>query len=109
MRSHKTVTLSVTEAEYSAITEVCYKILFFRTISLFIGVIVEYNITVHVDIVGDIFLLENASVYQRTKHIDPRHHFICDYLEDRTEKTQFVFSEENLADTFTKNLSNGLF
>ena len=35
------------------------------------------------------------------------HHFIRDYVEYGTVKIQFVHSEENLADPFTKNLSNG--
>ena len=39
-QSHKTVTLSVTEAEYSEITEVCCEILFFHAVLLFMGVIV---------------------------------------------------------------------
>ena len=47
---------------------------------------VKYPITVHVDNVGDIFLSENTLVSQRTKHIDMRHNFIFDYVEDRTVK-----------------------
>ena len=54
LRSHKTVTLSVTEAEYSAITDVCCEILFMRVILLFMGVVVEYPIIVHVDKFGSI-------------------------------------------------------
>ena len=52
----KTVTLSVTEAEYLAITEVCYRIIFFRAIVLLIGVVVQYPITMNVDNIGDILL-----------------------------------------------------
>ena len=37
----KTVTLSVIEAEYSEITELCCKILFVRAILLFMGAVVE--------------------------------------------------------------------
>ena len=60
----------------------------------------------HVDNFGAIFLLENTSVSQRKKHIDMRHYFICDYVEYRTVKIQFLCSEENLADPFTENLSD---
>ena len=52
----KTVTLSVTEAEYSAITDVCWKIIFIHAILFFMGVVVEYTIIVHVDNVGDVLL-----------------------------------------------------
>ena len=55
--SQKTVTLSVTEAGYSTITEVYCKMRFFRAISLFMGVVLEFPIAVHVDNLGAIFLL----------------------------------------------------
>ena len=66
----------------------------------------EYPITVNVDNAGDIFLSENTSTYQRTKHMDLRHHFICDYVEDGTVKFKFVCSEGSMLDPFTNNLSN---
>ena len=59
--------------------------------------------------VGAIFLSENTSVSQRTKHIDMCNHFICDYVEYGTVEIQFLHSVENMADTFTKNLNNGPF
>ena len=71
--------------------------------------VVKYPITVHVDNVGAIFLSENTSVYQKTTHIDVRHHFIRGYVEDVSVKIKFVHSEENLAYPFTKDLSNGTF
>ena len=70
------------------------------------GVVVGYPIIVHVDNIGYIFLSEKVSAYQRTKHIDVRHHFICDYVEDGTVKIQFFRSEENMGYQFTKTLSN---
>ena len=66
LQIQKTVPLSVTEAEYSSITEVRCEILFPHDILLLMGVVVEYPITVHVDNTGYIFLLENTSVSQRT-------------------------------------------
>ena len=59
-------------------------------ILLFVGVVAEYPITVHVDKFGAIFLLENTLVSQKMKHIDVCHHFIHDYIEDRIVKTIFV-------------------
>ena len=74
------------------------------------GVVVELCITAHVDNVEAIFLSENTSVSQQTKHIDVCRHFICDYVEDRTEKIQFFRSIPKMADpSFTKTLSNGPF
>ena len=72
-------------------------------------VIFEYPITMKVDNVGSIFLLDTTLVFQRTNHIDVSHHFICDYVDDGTLKIHFLCSEENLTDSFTKNLSDGTF
>ena len=77
-QSQNISTLFVIEAEYSEIMEVCCKILSIRNILLFMGVVVEYPITVHVDDVGAIFLSDNTSVSQWTKHIGVYHHFISD-------------------------------
>ena len=60
-RIQKKVTLSVTEAEYSAITELCCRIIFIRDILLFMGVVFEYPIILHVDNIGAIFLPYNTS------------------------------------------------
>ena len=78
LKIHKTVTLSNTEAEYSALTDVCCEILFVCAILLLMGVVSRYTITVHLDNVGAISLLENPSVYQQINHIDVCHNFICD-------------------------------
>ena len=72
-------------------------------------VVVEYPITMDVDNVEDMFPSENTLAYQRKKHMDTRHHFICDYVEDRIAKIKCLRSKKNLADPFTNNLSNGLF
>ena len=60
--SKKTVTLSVTESGYSAITEVFFEMLFFRAILLFMEVVVEYPITVHVDNIVDVLLSDDTLV-----------------------------------------------
>ena len=83
--------------------------LFFCTILLYMVVVVKYPTNMHADNIGAIFLSDNRSVSQQTKHMDVNNHFVQDYVEYRTFKIQFVHSEVNLADTFTKSLSNGPF
>ena len=46
---------------------------------------------------------------KRTQHINAKYHFIRNYVEDGTVKIQFVKTEENLADTFTKNQTTAIF
>ena len=103
-KGQKSVTLSSTEAEYVAISEVAQEILFIAGTLKFIGVQVSYPITVHVDNIGAIYLSQTATTGNRTKHIDTRYHFVREYIEDGTFKIIFVRSAENIADIFTKNL-----
>jgi len=37
---------------------------------------------VNVDNVGAIYLAKNETMGQHTKHIDVRHHFVREYIED---------------------------
>ena len=79
----KTVKLSITEAEYSAGTRVCFEILFMCAILLSVIFFVEYLINFHVDNIGRILLSDNISAFQCKNHIGALHHFIWDYIEDK--------------------------
>ena len=76
-RGQKSVTLSSTEAEYVALSEVATEILYICSILRFLQVKQEFPIEVHVDNVGAIYLSKNASTSNRTKHIDTRYHFFA--------------------------------
>ena len=52
---------------------------------------------------GAIYLANNYTTSQRTKHIDIRAHFLREYIEDGTLKVIFIRSEDNDADILTKN------
>jgi len=108
-KGQKSVTLSSTEAEYIAISEVATEILYVASILRFLGIPVEYPISVNVDNIGAIYLTKNATTGSRTKHVDTRFHFVREYIEDGVMKVQFVRSENNDADIFTKNLNGSLF
>ena len=70
---------------------------------------VELPITVHVDNVGAIWLSNNCTTSDRTKHIDIRISFVKEYQEDGKIIIKFVKSEENETDIFTKNTTNVIF
>ena len=69
---------------------------------------VETPIVVRVDNVGAIFMAENVSVSQRTKHIDVRYRFVQEFVMDGFLKIIFVRTADNDADIFTKNLIGDL-
>ena len=66
----KSVTLSLSEAECVALLEAAKEIKFVHQLLIGVGVKVELPIIVRVDNLGAIFMSENVSVSQRTKHID---------------------------------------
>ena len=108
-RAQKSVTLSSSKAKYVAVSEVSAEIIFIKYLLKFVGVNVEYSITVMCDNVGAIFLSNNAKNSNRTKHVDIRAHFVRQYVEDGIIKVNFVRSTDNEADTFTKNVSGKIF
>jgi hypothetical protein len=70
---------------------------------------VEYPIHVHVDNIGAIFMANNKSSSDRTKHVDIRYHFVREFIEDGKVKIIFIRPEDNDADIFTKNVSGELY
>jgi len=85
-RGQKGVTLSTTEAEYVACSEVVNELLFI----VHMKIEVELPIRVNVDNIGAIFLAENQNSSDRTKHVDIRYHFIRQYIKDGTIMVELV-------------------
>ena len=108
-RGQKGVTLSTTEAEYVACSEVVKELLFIVYLLRHMKIEVELPIRVNVDNIGAIFLAENQNSSDRTKHVDIRYHFIRQYIKDGTIMVEFVRSSENDSDIFTKNVTSETF
>ena len=83
-KGQKSVTLSTTEAEYVACSEVVKEVLFVLQLLKHLQVEVQLPICVHVYNIGAIFLAENQNSSDRTKHVDMRYHFVRQYIRDVT-------------------------
>ncbi len=57
---------------------------------------------------GGIFMALNSTNDKRTKHIDIRHHFIRDFLEEGHAKLYWIPTDQMIADGLTKNVGNQL-
>jgi len=69
----------------------------------------EYNVeknvlTLFCDNLSAINIFKNHIQHSRTKHIDIRHHFIRDLVEEKVVTLEHVDIEEQMADIFTKAL-----
>jgi hypothetical protein len=54
-------------------------------------------------------IAKNPVLHSQTKHIDIRHHFLCEKEANGDIVLQNVRSEEQLADIFTKPLNERIF
>ena len=71
-KSMKSVVLSTTEAEYVAVSEVVKEIKVLYQMLRSMEIKVPLPVKVQVDNVGAIWLANNSSVSERTKHVDLR-------------------------------------
>ena len=108
-RAMRSVTLSSTEAEYVAMSEVVKDLIFIRNILESIGLKIAYPMIVEVDNTGAIYLGLNRATGQRTKHIDIRYHFVREFIDEGIVKIVFVSTKNNDADVFTKNVTSEIY
>ena len=107
-KSQRSVTLSSSEAEYVAMSEAVKEIRFIYQLLKSMDIEVELPIKVRIDNIGAIFMAENVTTNNRTKHVDVRYKYVREFIEDDFIKVIFVKSAENCADIFTKNVSQDL-
>jgi hypothetical protein len=74
-----------------------------------IGIEVELPIIVKTDNVGAMFMAQNNSSDVRTRHVDTRYHFVRENLDDGIIKIEFIKSDENQSDIFTKNFTQEIY
>ena len=100
------VALSTTEAEYIAAGSCCVQILCMK------HKLEDYNIFLdHIPLKCDstsaINFTTNPIMYSRTKHIEVRHHFIKDHIIKRDYIIEFIDTNHQLANIFTKPFYQG--
>ena len=99
-----TVALSSTEAEYQAFTLAVQQILYYRQILFELGFMQSGATVLKGDNKGALSLAVTTKDHSRSKHINIKHHFIRDCVKDGTIKLEYVSTELQLADIFTKPL-----
>jgi len=103
-RKQSLIALLTAEAEYIALTSVMCKVLYLQSLINELYKPLNSPILVHCNNQGAIALASNSKFHARTKHIDIRYHFVRALIKNETIDIQYVPSEDNLADAFTKLL-----
>ena len=104
-RRQKCVSLSSTESEYIAAATAVQQIKWCRALLRDLGFPQKSPTIVLEDNQACIKMIENEALTQRSKHIDIKYHYIRDEQRKGEVKFEYVPSEDNLADLFTKPLS----
>ena len=97
------ISLSTTEAKYIAVSSYCTQLLWMQKLLLDNGILQE-NLTIYCDNTNAINISKNHVQHSRTKHIEIRHHFIRELIEDGTHTLEFIHTNDQKADLFTKPL-----
>ena len=104
-----TVALSTMEAEYMALTEATKELKWIRTLLAELGYTNgKSEDTTPTELYSDnqsaIALAKNPVSHARAKHIDLRHHFVREAIQDKIIWLQYIPTAEMTADSLTKAL-----
>ncbi|XP_058198509.1 secreted RxLR effector protein 161-like [Rhododendron vialii] len=99
------VSLSTAEEEYIAARSCCTQLLWMKQMLQDYG-LSQGVMTVFCDKTSAINISKNLVQHSRTKHIDIRHHFIRDLVEDGVVALEFIPTQGQKADIFTKPLDS---
>ncbi|MGB9152505.1 MAG: reverse transcriptase domain-containing protein, partial [Alphaproteobacteria bacterium] len=107
-KKQKTISLSSAEAEYMALASVTQEV---KWVNQFLCELLlpcmklSLCMSVYVDNQAAILISKNDVYHDRTKHIDIRYHFIRNAIKSNLYKIEWVPTDKQLADGFTKPLS----
>lgn len=105
-RKQSCVSLSSTEAEYIALAETCQEVIWLRNISKVFSINNENPVTVNVDNQSCMKMVDRQKFSNRTKHVDPKYHFISDLKEKNDISLKYCPTDLNIADMLTKPLQS---
>jgi len=102
----KTVATSTMDAEYIAGAEAAKEAVWIRNFinDLRIPGVHIDTVPLYIDNNSALKLTKNPEFHSRSKHIDVKHHFIREKVDERVINTQRVDTKDNIADLFTKAL-----
>lgn len=99
------VALSTTESEFIAICNAISELLHVHNVLNDLDIHCTIPYTMYEDNQSTIKLLSNFENNRRCKHIDIKFHFVLDIISKGLVKIEYVCSNEQLGDIFTKPLS----
>ena len=103
-KRQRTVALSSCEAEYMAACEAAKEATWLKQLLTEMGVSLSDPIPVYFDSKSAMALIQNPVHHERSKHIEIRHHFVREKVEDKTVEFHYVPTDLLIADMLTKGV-----
>ena len=107
-KKQNSVALSTAEAEYVAAGSCCAQLLWMKQQMEDYGLYFDHT-PIKCDNTSAINLSKNPIQHSRTKHIEIRHHFLRDHIQKGNTELQYIHTDKQLADIFTKSLDEKRF
>ena len=106
-KKQNSISISTVEAEYIAAGSCCTQLLWMQKLLKYgIG---QEHLTIYCDNTSAINISKNHVQHSRTKHIEIRHHFIQELVEDGALTLEFIHTDDQKANFFTKPLDSKRF
>lgn len=103
------VTLSSTESEFVAVCNASCELLYIKNLLSDFEINIQLPVCLFEDNQSTIKLLQNFENNKRCKHIDVKLHFVLDLVNSNVLKLEYIPTDNQLADVFTKALSSEKF
>lgn len=103
------VALSVTEAELIALVQCLQEMIFIAKMISSMGLRVAYPLKICVDNKGTMDLINGYSIGGGTKHCEVRIAYIRQLREEGKITVEWISTDDNEADIYTKNVTNQVF
>ena len=104
-RKQATVSRSSTEAEYKAMGNATAEVMWIQTLLDELNIACPRTARLWCDNMGAKYLSSNPVFHARTKHIEVDYHFIRDRVLQKRLDVQFISTNDQVADGFTKPLT----
>ena len=107
-KKQNSVSLSIAETEYIAAGSYCSQLLWMKKVLTDYG-ISQDTIVVYCDNSSAIDISKNPVQHSKTKYIKIRYHFIRDLVERKIVCLEYILTERQNADIFTKPFDRSKF
>jgi hypothetical protein len=104
LKKQSAVALSSTEAEYIAAAHAAKEVVWLRRLLLELKQRIDGPTTLRMDNQSAIAIARNPEFHNRSKHIEIRHHFLRQKVEEEELDLAYVPTGDQVADVLTKGL-----